>query len=97
MFIKTWQSRLGKKGKAIDEETLDVIVSLFVLMKYVWKHHTFYLIITLIFFYSLSFKVPLKIQLHLGKKTFESLFGKEKYGRVFCYGRPMTPTTLKKN
>jgi len=30
-------------------------------------------------------------------KTFESLFGKEKYGRVCCYGRSMTPATLKKN
>jgi len=33
MFIKTRQGRLGKKGKVIDEETLDAIVSLFVLMK----------------------------------------------------------------
>jgi len=35
MFIKTRQGRLGKKGKAIDEEILDAIVSLFILMKYV--------------------------------------------------------------
>jgi len=25
------------------------------------------------------------------------LFGKEKSGRVHCYGKTMTPTTLKKN
>jgi len=56
------------------------------------------LVYNLIFFYSLSFKVPLKIQVHLEKKkTFESLFGKEKFGRVCCYRRTMTPTTLKKN
>jgi len=35
MFIKTRQDHLSKKGKPIDEETLDAIVSLFVLMKYV--------------------------------------------------------------
>jgi len=34
MFIKTRQGRLARKGKAI-EETLDAIVSLFVLVKYV--------------------------------------------------------------
>jgi len=33
----------------------------------------------------------------MGKKAFESLFGKEKFGRVRCYGRTITPTTLKKN
>jgi len=34
-----------------------------------------------IFFDSLSFKVPLKIQVYLRKKkTFESLFGKESSG-----------------
>jgi len=49
MLIKTWQGCLGKKGKTIDEEILDAIVSLFVLMKYVWKFHKFYLFITLIF------------------------------------------------
>ena len=66
MFIKTRQGRLARKGKAI-EETLDAIVSLFVLVKYVWKLHTFYLFKTLIFFDNLNFKVPLKIQVHLGK------------------------------
>jgi len=50
MFIKTRQGRLNKKRKTIDEKTIDAIVSLFVLMKYVWKLHTFYLFITLIFF-----------------------------------------------
>lgn len=30
-------------------------------------------------------------------KAFESMFGKEKSGRVRCYGRTMTPTLLKKN
>jgi len=52
---------MKKNLDTVDEETLDAIVSLFVLMKYVWKLHTLYLFITLIFFYSLSFKVPLKI------------------------------------
>jgi len=65
-------------------------------MKYVWKHHTFYLFITLIFSDSLSFKFNSKFKC-IWEKTFESLFGKEKFGWVCCYGRTMTPTTLKKN
>jgi len=77
MFIKTRQGRLGKKEKAIDEETLDAIVSLFVLMKYVWKLDTFYLFITLIVSDSLSFTVPLKIQVHMGKKHLSHCLGKK--------------------
>ncbi|XP_058760371.1 uncharacterized protein LOC131633698 [Vicia villosa] len=29
-------------------------------------------------------------------ETFKSLFGKEKFGRVRCYGRTITPTMLKR-
>jgi hypothetical protein len=29
--------------------------------------------------------------------VFQSLFGKEKPGRVCCYGRTVTPSMLKKN
>jgi len=31
------------------------------------------------------------------EKAFESMFGKERHGRVRCYGRTMTPSILKKN
>jgi len=31
------------------------------------------------------------------EKTFESLFGKEKPGRVHCYGRTMSPSLFKRN
>lgn len=30
-------------------------------------------------------------------QTFQSLFGKEKPGRVRCFGRTVTPTMLKRN
>ncbi|XP_058734879.1 eisosome protein SEG2-like [Vicia villosa] len=33
----------------------------------------------------------------VGTQTFQSLFGKEKPGRVRCYGRTVTPSLLKKN
>ncbi|XP_058726441.1 uncharacterized protein LOC131597790 [Vicia villosa] len=32
-----------------------------------------------------------------GTETFQSLFGKEKPGRVRCYGRTVTPSLMKKN
>ena len=96
MFIKTRQGRLGKKGKVIDEETLDAIVSLFVLMKclkvpYILLVHNFDI------FGQSKLQSSIENSSAYGESTFESVFGKEKYGEVRCYGRTVTPTTLKKN
>jgi len=41
--------------------------------------------------------VPIQNSSESAEQAFESLFGKEKYGRVLCYGKTMTPSTFKKN
>ncbi|XP_068477352.1 uncharacterized protein [Phaseolus vulgaris] len=71
MFIKTRQGRPTRKGKAVDEETLDAISMLEGSME--------------------------NASSETMEKTFESMFGKERPGRVRCYGRTVTPSILKRN
>jgi len=93
MFIKTRQSRLDLKGKAVDEETLDVIVSLFVHMKYVLKLYIFYVLITLMFSVNLNSKVLLKTRLNLGNKHLSHCLENKSMAEFIAMG---TPTIFKK-
>jgi len=54
------------------------------------------LIIFFCFFFQSKLQTSIETSSECAEKDFESLFGKERYGRVRCYGRTMTPTTFKK-
>ncbi|KAJ1419601.1 putative transposase, Ptta/En/Spm, plant [Sesbania bispinosa] len=89
MFIETHKSR---KGKEVDEQTQFAILNL------IWFACSLFW-----FFAGWVYLVLEKLQDSIhdsnesAKQAFESLFGKEKSGRVRCYGRTATPSQLKRN